>query len=205
MPNKRVEESMNLRFLKEKPNVQVLGHEWYFDLDYLTDTLGYKYVQANQSAGTQGAATNPAVVSTDDVPVHTSSSTDSFFDDEPTTRFLSPSDLGNHDLSPAQALKDPSWVDAIQEEMQQFKFQNVWVLVNLPEGKYAIRTKWILKNKRDARGIVVRNKARLIAQGHRQEGMDVKSAFLYERIDEEVYVTQPKGFMDPQHPKKVYK
>ncbi|GKE97685.1 putative ribonuclease H-like domain-containing protein, partial [Tanacetum coccineum] len=35
--------------------------------------------------------------------------------------------------------------------------------------------------------------------------MDVKSAFLYGRIDEEVYVTQPKGFMDPQHPKNVYK
>ncbi|GJT36363.1 putative ribonuclease H-like domain-containing protein [Tanacetum coccineum] len=140
--------------------------------------------------------------------------------------------------SVAQALEDPSWVDAMQEEMQQFKFQNVWVLVDLPEGKYAIGTKWILKNKRDARGIVVRNKARLVAQGHRQEEgidydevfapvarieairlflafasymgfmvyqMDVKSAFLYGRIDEEVYVTQPKGFVDPQHPKKVYK
>ncbi|GJW04743.1 putative ribonuclease H-like domain-containing protein [Tanacetum coccineum] len=122
--------------------------------------------------------------------------------------------------------------------MQQFKFQNVWVLVDLPEGKYAIGTKWILKNKRDARGIVVRNKARLVAQGHRQEEgidydevfapvarieairlflafasymgfmvyqMDVKSAFLYGSIDEEVYVTQPKGFVDPQYPKKVYK
>nr|GEZ67557.1 putative ribonuclease H-like domain-containing protein [Tanacetum cinerariifolium] len=60
VPNKRVEESMNLRFLEAKPNVQGLGHEWYFDLDCLTDTLGYKYVQANQSAGTQGAVTNPA-------------------------------------------------------------------------------------------------------------------------------------------------
>ncbi|GJW39608.1 putative ribonuclease H-like domain-containing protein [Tanacetum coccineum] len=140
--------------------------------------------------------------------------------------------------SVAQALEDPSWVDAMQEEMQQFKFQNVWVLVDLPNGKYAIRTKWILKNKRDARGIVIRNKARLVAQGHRQEEgidydevfapvarieairlflafasymgfmvyqMDVKSAFLYGKIDEEVYVTQPKGFVDPQHPKKVYK
>ncbi|GJS66791.1 hypothetical protein Tco_0681355 [Tanacetum coccineum] len=58
--NKRVEETMNLRYLEEKPNVQGLGHEWYFDLDYLTDTLGYKRVQANQSAGTQEASTNPA-------------------------------------------------------------------------------------------------------------------------------------------------
>ncbi|GKE31429.1 putative ribonuclease H-like domain-containing protein, partial [Tanacetum coccineum] len=60
MHNKRVEETMNLRYLEEKPNVQGLGHEWYFDLDYLTDTLGYKRVQANQSAGTQEASTNPA-------------------------------------------------------------------------------------------------------------------------------------------------
>ncbi|GJR70704.1 putative ribonuclease H-like domain-containing protein [Tanacetum coccineum] len=60
VPNKRVEETMNLRYLEEKPNVQGLGHEWYFDLDYLTDTLGYKRVQANQSAGTQEASTNPA-------------------------------------------------------------------------------------------------------------------------------------------------
>ncbi|GJR46667.1 putative ribonuclease H-like domain-containing protein [Tanacetum coccineum] len=63
-----------------------------------------------------------------------------------------------------------------QAEMQQFKFQNVWILVDLPEGKYAIGTKWILKNKRDARGIVVRNKARLVAQGHRRSRHDyVKS------------------------------
>ncbi|GJY17187.1 putative ribonuclease H-like domain-containing protein [Tanacetum coccineum] len=47
--------------------------------------------------------------------------------------------------------------------------QQVWKLVPLPAGKHAIRTKWILKNKRDARGIVVRNKARLVAQGHQQE------------------------------------
>ncbi|GJR14463.1 putative ribonuclease H-like domain-containing protein [Tanacetum coccineum] len=37
--------------------------------------------------------------------------------------------------SVAQALEDPSWVDAMQEEMQQFKFQNVWVLVDLPEAQ----------------------------------------------------------------------
>nr|GEY90395.1 hypothetical protein [Tanacetum cinerariifolium] len=60
VPNKRVEETMKLRLLKEKPNVHGLGHEWYFDLNYLTNTLGYKHDKANQSAGTQDATTNPA-------------------------------------------------------------------------------------------------------------------------------------------------
>ncbi|GJT26655.1 ribonuclease H-like domain-containing protein [Tanacetum coccineum] len=60
VPTKRVEETMNLRYLEEKPNVQGLGHEWYFDLDYLTDSLGYKHDKANQSAGTHEASTNPA-------------------------------------------------------------------------------------------------------------------------------------------------
>ncbi|GJY83225.1 putative ribonuclease H-like domain-containing protein [Tanacetum coccineum] len=102
----------------------------------------------------------------------------------------------------------------------------------------AIGTKWVYQNKKDERGVVVRNKARLVAQGHRQEEgidydevfapvarleairiflafasymgfvvyqMDVKSAFLYGKIDEEVYVSQPPGFQDPKYPKKVYK
>nr|GEZ60318.1 putative ribonuclease H-like domain-containing protein [Tanacetum cinerariifolium] len=107
----------------------------------------------------------------------------------------------------AQDLADPDWVEAMQVEMQQFKNQKVWVLVPLPDGKRAIGTKWILKNKKDARGIVCRNKARLVAQDHRQEeGIDyTDSAFLYEKIAEEVYVTQPRGFGDPDHPKRVYK
>ncbi|GJY53003.1 putative ribonuclease H-like domain-containing protein, partial [Tanacetum coccineum] len=60
VPNKRVEETINLRYLEEKPNVHGLGHEWYFDLNYLTDTLGYKRDKANQFARTQAASTNPA-------------------------------------------------------------------------------------------------------------------------------------------------
>nr|GEY91802.1 uncharacterized mitochondrial protein AtMg00810-like [Tanacetum cinerariifolium] len=57
--------------------------------------------------------------------------------------------------SVATALADPDWVAAMQEEMQQFYHQQVWKLVPLPAGKITIGTKWILKNKRDARGIVV--------------------------------------------------
>ncbi|GKD05475.1 synaptobrevin, longin-like domain protein, partial [Tanacetum coccineum] len=91
----------------------------------------------------------------------------------------------------AQALKDPSWVDAMQEEMQQFKFQNVWVFVDLSEVARIEAIRLFL--------------AFASYLGFMVYQMDVKSAFLYGRIDEEVYVTQPKGFVDPQHPKKVYK
>nr|GFA94294.1 putative ribonuclease H-like domain-containing protein [Tanacetum cinerariifolium] len=65
-----------------------------------------------------------------------------------------------------QALKDPSWIEAMQEELLQFKMQKIWVLVDLSYGKRAIGTKWVFRNKKDERGIVVRNKARLIAERH---------------------------------------
>nr|GEX18873.1 putative ribonuclease H-like domain-containing protein [Tanacetum cinerariifolium] len=105
---------------------------------------------------------------------------------------------------------------------------------DLPKGKRDIGSKWVFRNKKDKRGIVIRNKTRLVAQGHTQdEGidyeevfapvariepirlflayvsfmgfMDVNSAFLYETIEEEVYVCQPLGFEDPDYPDKVYK
>ncbi|GJV33089.1 putative ribonuclease H-like domain-containing protein [Tanacetum coccineum] len=79
--------------------------------------------------------------------------------------------------------------------------------MDLPIGKRAIGTKWVFRNKKDERGIVIRNKVWLVAQGHRQEeGIDYEeSAFLYGTIKKEVYVTQPPGFKDPDNPDKVYK
>nr|GFA02674.1 putative ribonuclease H-like domain-containing protein [Tanacetum cinerariifolium] len=131
-----------------------------------------------------------------------------------------------------QALKDPSWVEAMQDELLQFK------LLKVSKDKWAIGTKWVYRNKKDERGIMIKNKARLVAQGHTQEEcidydevfapvarfkairlflayasfkdfvvyqMDVKSAFLYGKIEEKVYVCQPFGFEDPNFPDKVYK
>ncbi|GJS74217.1 putative ribonuclease H-like domain-containing protein [Tanacetum coccineum] len=82
----------------------------------------------------------------------------------------------------------------LQRLLKSAYLPKVWTLVNLPNGKRAIGTQWVFRNKKDERGIVVRNKARLVAQGYTQEEgidydeMDVKSAFLYGTIDEEVYV-----------------
>nr|GEU38252.1 copia protein [Tanacetum cinerariifolium] len=76
-------------------------------------------------------------------------------------------------------------VTQIIEELLQLKMQKVWILVNLPHRKRAIGTKWVFRNKKDERGIVVRNKARLVAQGHTQEeGIDYKEVFaLVARIE----------------------
>ncbi|GJW85073.1 putative ribonuclease H-like domain-containing protein [Tanacetum coccineum] len=77
-----------------------------------------------------------------------------------------------------QALKDPSWIEAMQEELLQFKLQQVWTLMDLPNGKRAIGTKWVYRNKKDERGIVIKNKARLVAQGYTQEeGIDYDEVF----------------------------
>nr|GEW83679.1 ribonuclease H-like domain-containing protein [Tanacetum cinerariifolium] len=126
----------------------------------------------------------------------------------------------------------------MQEELLQFKLQDVWTLVDLPQGKSAIGSKWVFRNKMDERGIVIRNKAMLVAQGHTQDEeiyydevfapvarieairlflayasfkdfivyqMDVKSSFLYGKIEEKVYVCQPPRFEDLDFPDKVYK
>ncbi|GJU09478.1 putative ribonuclease H-like domain-containing protein [Tanacetum coccineum] len=84
----------------------------------------------------------------------------------------------NEPISIAKALSDSSWVEAMQEELLQFKLQQVWILMDLPNGKRAIETKWVFRNKKDERGIVIRNKARLVARGLRQEeGIDYEEVF----------------------------
>ncbi|KAJ9558522.1 hypothetical protein OSB04_013136 [Centaurea solstitialis] len=145
------------------------------------------------------------------------------------------SDFEPSDVS--QALSDPNWVLAMQEELAEFERNKVWRLVTRPWGKSIIGLKWIFWNKKDENNLIIRNKARLVAKGYRQqEGidydetfapvarieairiflayaahknmtvyqMDVKCAFLNGVLQEEVYVEQPEGFVDPRYPNHVY-
>jgi hypothetical protein len=130
-----------------------------------------------------------------------------------------------------QALQDPDWIIAMEEEFNNFKRNEVWELVQRPK-QNVISTKWVFKNKQDEFGVVTKNKARLVGKGYTQvEGldfgarlesihillvyathhyfklhqMDVKSAFLNGPLQEEVYVDQPPNCEDPNFPNHVYK
>ncbi|GKB32440.1 putative ribonuclease H-like domain-containing protein [Tanacetum coccineum] len=90
-----------------------------------------------------------------------------------------------------QALKDPSWIEAMQEELMQFKLQQVWTLVDLPYGKRAIGTKKVYRNKKDERVARIEAIRLFLAYASFKDfvvyQVDVKSAFLYGKIEEEVY------------------
>ncbi|GJZ74546.1 retrovirus-related pol polyprotein from transposon TNT 1-94 [Tanacetum coccineum] len=135
-------------------------------------------------------------------------------------------------------MADHSWIESMQDELNQFERLQVWELVPRPEGKNVIALKCLWKNKCDAENIVVRNKTRLVAKGYKQEEcidfeesfahvarlkvvrmfiayvahkniaifqIDVKMAFLNGPLKEEVYVSQPEGFIDPEFQNYVYR
>lgn len=78
-----------------------------------------------------------------------------------------------------EALSDPEWVKAMQDELAQFERLKVWRLVPNPRKEEPIGTKWIFKNKKDENGVVVRNKARLVAKGYcQQPGVDFDESTL---------------------------
>ena len=131
-----------------------------------------------------------------------------------------------------------SWQEAMESEIQSMYDNQVWNLVDLPEGKKIVRNKWVFKRKIDMNGNITTYKARLVAKGFTQiQGidydetfspvamiksirimlaiaafydyeiwqLDVKTAFLNGKLEEEVYMVQPQGFEDPKNSSKVCK
>ncbi|GJS85995.1 retrovirus-related pol polyprotein from transposon TNT 1-94 [Tanacetum coccineum] len=129
-------------------------------------------------------------------------------------------------------------VEAMQEEIHEFERLRVWELVPFPDKVMLNNLKSIFKVKKDEFGRVLKNNARLVAKGFRQEEgsdfeesftpvsrieatrifvanavnknmtiykMDLKTAFLNGELKEEVYVSQPNGFVDQDNPSHVYK
>ncbi|KAK1685598.1 hypothetical protein QYE76_046446 [Lolium multiflorum] len=103
-----------------------------------------------------------------------------------------------------EALEDSDWLEAMHEELNNFKRNKVWTLVKKPkECRNVIGTKWIFKNKQDEFGNVVRNKARLVAQGFSQvEGIDFGET--YAPVARLESIPTP-GFEDLNFPNHVYK
>nr|GEV75043.1 retrovirus-related Pol polyprotein from transposon TNT 1-94 [Tanacetum cinerariifolium] len=114
-----------------------------------------------------------------------------------------------------EVLTQSCWIEAMQEELNKFEGLEVWELVPRPDKVMMITLKWIYKVKLDELGGILKSKARLVARGYRQEegidfeesfaSIDVKTAFLNGNLREEVYVSQPDGFVDQDNPNHVYK
>nr|GEV16021.1 hypothetical protein [Tanacetum cinerariifolium] len=205
---KKVEENLHVDFLENKLIEKGAGPNWLFDIDTLTNSMNYvpvviaetssTNILGTKDAASQGVKKDVSSLRYIALPnwfheAHMESSNNDAQDacnadapessgiSNPTATSKSPpaeqmESLTVESVIPIKepkkifdALKDPCWVEAMQEELLQFKIQNVWILVDCPKG------------------------------------VDVKSAFLYGTIDEEVYVMQPLGFQDPEFPDRVYK
>nr|GEW73154.1 hypothetical protein [Tanacetum cinerariifolium] len=204
-----VEENLHIRFSKNTPNVVGSGPDWLFDIDALARIMIYEPIVA----GTQS----------NDYADLKSSHNDGF-------------KYSNNDGKKVD--KDPRKENECNDREKEDNVNSTNNVNTVSSTINAAGTKWVFRNKKDERGICVRYKARLVAQGHTQEErinydevfvpvarikairlflsyasfkdfvvyqMDVKSVFLYGKIEEEVYVCQPPGFEDLDFPDRVYK
>ncbi|WVZ00998.1 hypothetical protein V8G54_027067 [Vigna mungo] len=136
---------------------------------------------------------------------------------------------GSEPVTVNEALIQPHWKKAMEEELRSIEKNGTWKMVDLPPDKHSIGVKWVFKTKLNPDGTVSKHKARLVAKGFLQQqgidfeevhapvarletirlvplfALDVKSAFLHGPLEEEVYVQQPPGFCNKDDQHKVYR
>ncbi|GJV36468.1 retrovirus-related pol polyprotein from transposon TNT 1-94 [Tanacetum coccineum] len=231
-----VEDNLHVQFSENTPNIARSEPNWLFDFDALTKSMNYKPIVAgNQFNGNactkacddgrqkrrmlkiQGIKSENAAsgkdseVPNDDEDVSAEANMnnlDAFMlvSPIPTTRI--------HKDHPVEQiigdLHSAPQTRIMTKNLEEHEPKKVWTLVDLPNGERAIGTKWVYRNKKDERGIMIKNKARLVAQ---EKGIDYDEVFApVARIEAfrlflayEVYVCQPPRFEDPDFPDRVYK
>ncbi|WVY95082.1 hypothetical protein V8G54_034170 [Vigna mungo] len=122
---------------------------------------------------------------------------------------------GSEPVNVKEALSQPHWKEAMEEELRSIERNETWKMVDLPPDKQCIGVKWVFKTKLNLDGTVSKHKARLeticvviaitCAKKWTFFALDVKSAFLHGHLEEEVYVNQPPDFSSEENKHKVYK
>ncbi|GJZ23997.1 retrovirus-related pol polyprotein from transposon TNT 1-94, partial [Tanacetum coccineum] len=227
LETKRVEENLHITFLENKPNVAGKGPTWLFDLDYLTGSMNYQHVrlenQANNHAGPQEANQNAGTkdnINAGDSKIEAESAQD-YFVLPIWSSYISIVKSSKAHNAGEEPTKHPDFkqVDkqVFLDELERLK-REIRRMRDVLWFKIKARLSW-LRDIGKREGIdydeVFAPVARIEAiriflafasyMGFIVYQMDVKSAFLYGKIDKEVYVSQPPGFIDPEYPKKVYK
>ncbi|GJS04929.1 putative ribonuclease H-like domain-containing protein [Tanacetum coccineum] len=200
------------------------GLDWLFDIDALTRTMNYEPI-VDEDVGVEADMHNlDTTIQLSPIP------TTRIHKDHPLDQVIGDLQSATQTRRMSKSLEEHGFIRRTQKG-------NSCIEGSKLDRGYAGRASTI-QNKKDKRGIMIRNKARLVAQGYTQEEgidydevfapvarievirlflayasfkdfvvyqMDVKSVFLYGKIEVEVCVCQPPGFEDPYFPDRVYK